>query len=322
MGCKKEKAVLEVGNQEEALMLFGQRDDNLRYIEREAGVSISHQSGQITVAGPNAGGIVEMMRQLLEQTRRGGDVTRADLRYGLMALGEDGGEDTGRDIEIKVANGSGRKIKPMSPAQRKYLEALGSRDLVFAVGPAGTGKTFLAVALAVRRLMDEGVKRIIICRPAVEAGEKLGFLPGDFQQKVDPYLRPIYDALFSMMNIDRCARYLDRGIIEVAPLAYMRGRTLEDAFVIMDEAQNTTVAQMKMFLTRLGRNSKAAVTGDITQTDLPEGQVSGLVDAIERLKNLEEISFVRFTKKDVVRHKLVSKIIEAYEGSDEAGGQR
>ncbi|MFC1474716.1 PhoH family protein, partial [bacterium] len=245
-------------------------------------------------------------------------IARADIKYALLTV-EDGGEEN--SVRVMVADGSGRIIKPQSPAQAEYLEALRNSDMVFSIGPAGTGKTFLAVATAVRMLLDDTVKRIIICRPAVEAGEKLGFLPGDFQQKVDPYLRPIYDALFSMLNIDRCARFLDRGIIEIAPLAYMRGRTLEDAFVIMDEAQNTTIPQMKMFLTRLGRNSRAAVTGDVTQTDLPADVDSGLEDAIGRLKDIPEISFIFFSKRDVVRHDLVARIIEAYEGPEEGSIQ-
>jgi len=315
MPGKSRKAVLEVENQEEALALFGRRDEHLRYIERETGIRAAHGSGRATFEGPGAREVARAMERLLEGVRRGERLSLGDIKYALMSL--EAGTGSEQDMQVKVADGSGRIIKPQSPAQREYLEALRSRDMVFSIGPAGTGKTFLAVASAVRMLLDEAVKRIVICRPAVEAGEKLGFLPGDFQQKVDPYLRPIYDALFSMLTMDRCARYLDRGIIEVAPLAYMRGRTLEDAFVIMDEAQNTTAPQMKMFLTRTGRNSRVAVTGDVTQTDLPAGMVSGLVDAVERLRGIPEIGFIFFTKKDVVRHKLVAKIIEAYEGPAE-----
>lgn len=314
MAEKKKTAVLEVESQEEALLLFGRQDEFLRYIKRETNLEITHQSGKVTFAGDNAGDVAQMMEHFLRQVRRGESIGMSDIKYGLMTLKE---EDPGRlreRVEIKVADGSGRIIKPMSPVQRKYFEAMQESDLVFAVGPAGTGKTYLAVAMAVRMLLDDAVKRIIICRPAVEAGEKLGFLPGDFQQKVDPYLRPIYDALFSMLKADKFARLLERGIIEVAPLAFMRGRTLEDAFVIMDEAQNTTVPQMKMFLTRLGRNSCAVVTGDNTQTDLPRDITSGLMDAVRRLNELEEIKFIYFTKADVVRHDLVARIIEAYEG--------
>jgi phosphate starvation-inducible protein PhoH and related proteins len=317
MTGKKETAVLKVESQDEALGLFGHRDENLKFIEREMAVSLTFRNGEVTVTGARAEGIVELMRHLLDGYRSGRKVAKADIKYGLMLLKEgDGDRDLKTDLNIKLTDGSGRTIKPRSPRQRDYLEALANHDMVFAIGPAGTGKTYLAVAVAVKRLLEESVKRIIICRPAVEAGEKLGFLPGDMQQKVDPYLRPIYDALFGMMNVDRCARLLERGIIEVAPLAYMRGRTLDDAFVIMDEAQNTTIEQMKMFLTRLGPHARAAVTGDITQIDLPPDKTSGLVDAAETLKKLKEIRFIYFTRRDVVRHDLVAKIIKAYEDKD------
>jgi phosphate starvation-inducible PhoH-like protein len=311
---KKETAKLEVGSQEEALGLFGHRDENLRYIEKEMDVRLTFRNSEVTVSGPRAAGIVELLQHLLEGCRRGRKVSKSDIRYGLMLLKEENGNrDLKADLNIKLMDGSGRAIKPRSPRQRDYLEALVKSDMVFAIGPAGTGKTYLAVAMAVRRLLEESVKRIVVCRPAVEAGEKLGFLPGDFQQKVDPYLRPIYDALFGMMAADRCARMLERGIIEVAPLAYMRGRTLDDAFVIMDEAQNTTIEQMKMFLTRLGPHSRAVVTGDITQVDLPTDKVSGLIDAAERLEGIKEIQFIYFSRHDVMRHDLVAKIIKAYE---------
>lgn len=317
MADKKTTAVLEVGSQEEALGLFGHRDENLKYIEKEMDVRLTYRNGEVVVAGQQADGIVELLNHLLDSYRHGRKVTKSDIKYGLMLLKEDGGgRDLKADLDIKLMDGSGRAIKPRSPRQRDYLEALVKHDMVFAIGPAGTGKTYLAVAMAVRRLLEESVRRIVICRPAVEAGEKLGFLPGDLQQKVDPYLRPIYDALFGMMAADRCARMLERGIIEVAPLAYMRGRTLDDAFVIMDEAQNTTVEQMKMFLTRLGPHSRAAVTGDITQVDLPPDKLSGLIDAAERLQGIKEIKFIRFTRQDVVRHDLVAKIIKAYDGEE------
>lgn len=318
----KKTAVMEVENQEEALLLFGRQDEYLRYIRKEMDLEVSHQSGKVTFTGEKARDVAQMMERLLKQLRRGDSVGLQDIKYALMTLRDEGPSGLEKRFEIKVSNGSGRIIKPMSPSQRKYFEAMNEKDMVFAVGPAGTGKTYLAVAMAVRKLMDDAVKRIIICRPAVEAGEKLGFLPGDFQQKVDPYLRPIYDALFSMLKVDKFARLLERGIIEVAPLAFMRGRTLDDAFVIMDEAQNTTVPQMKMFLTRLGRNSCAVVTGDNTQTDLPRDVTSGLSDAIRRFKDIEEIKFIYFSKADVVRHDLVAKIIEAYEGDGAEGKER
>ncbi|MFA6447834.1 MAG: PhoH family protein [bacterium] len=317
MAEKKETAVLEVASQDEALGLFGHRDENLRYIEREMGVTLAFRNGEVTVSGPRAAGIAELMRHMLDGYRCGRKVTKSDIKYGMMLLKEgDDGRDLKADLNIRLVDGAGRAIKPRSPRQRDYLEAMSKYDMVFAIGPAGTGKTYLAVAVAVKHLLEESVKRIIICRPAVEAGEKLGFLPGDMQQKVDPYLRPIYDALFGLMSADRCARLLDRGVIEIAPLAYMRGRTLDDAYVIMDEAQNTTIEQMKMFLTRLGPRSRAAVTGDITQIDLPADKASGLVDAAERLQGIKEIRFIRFSRRDVVRHDLVAKIIKAYEEKD------
>jgi len=311
--CKK--ACFEVNSQEEAMELFGRRDENLKYIERETGVKFKSRNGEVTVEGERAVQIAAMMRRLLDEVRRGRRVSGSDIKYGLMALEEKtGGAGAERECGVRLTDSAGRAIKPTSPRQRDYIEALTKHDLVFSVGPAGTGKTYLAVAMAVRSLQEESVKRIVICRPAVEAGEKLGFLPGDMQQKVDPYLRPIYDALFAMLGPDKCARLLERGMIEVAPLAYMRGRTLEDAFVIMDEAQNTTVEQMKMFLTRLGKRSRAVVTGDITQIDLPPDKISGLVDACRRLRGVEGIHFVEFTQRDVVRHELVARIITAYEG--------
>jgi phosphate starvation-inducible protein PhoH and related proteins len=313
----KYRASFEIGSQEEALGLFGHRDENLKYIERETGVKFRSRNGEVAVEGRRSREVAELMQRLLEDARRGKRITGADVKYGLMLLDEDDkGREGKKDFELKLADSGGRAIKPTSPRQRDYLEAISKYDMVFSVGPAGTGKTYLAVAMAVKALQEESVKRIVICRPAVEAGEKLGFLPGDMQQKVDPYLRPIYDALFAMMHADRCARYLERGTIEVAPLAYMRGRTLDDAFVIMDEAQNTSVEQMKMFLTRLGRRSRAVITGDVTQIDLPPEKVSGLVDAVRRLQDIEGVSFVFFTHRDVVRHDLVAKIIKAYEHGD------
>lgn len=307
--------ILEVESQEEAMNLFGHKDENLKFIEKETGVRFVYRGGKISLSGPRSAEVGQALERLLEQVRRGGRIARSDVRYALMLLEEDVHENSGEPA-IRLMDGSGNLIKPRSPAQKVYIDALSKSGFVFAVGPAGTGKTYLAVAVALRKLLDESVRRIIICRPAVEAGEKLGFLPGDFQQKVDPYLRPIYDALFSMLKFDRCARYMEKGVIEVAPLAYMRGRTLDDAFVILDEAQNTTVTQMKMFLTRLGRNSSAAVTGDVTQIDLPHDTVSGLVDATNRLKEINDIRFIFFSRRDVVRHELVSKIIEAYEGKE------
>ncbi len=310
------KAGFEIENQDEAMGLFGHGDENLKLIEKESGVKCAYRGKEVRLSGPRAEEVAELLKNFLQNLRRGQRITKSDIKYGLMLLG-DGEKGAGlrEGLDLKLCDGKGRPIKPRSPKQRDYVKALQKSDMTFAIGPAGTGKTYLAVAMAVHKFQEEAVRRIIICRPAVEAGEKLGFLPGDFQQKVDPYLRPIYDALFSILNPDKCARLLDRGVIEVAPLAFMRGRTLDDAFVIMDEAQNTTIEQMKMFLTRLGPNSSAVVTGDITQIDLPPDKRSGLIDASERLKKVKEIQFVYFSRRDVVRHELVAKIIKAYEGN-------
>jgi len=317
LGDKKKKSIVRLNSQDEALGLFGNRDENLKWLEREAGVTCSYRDGEVKLSGALAAQAAEMLERLLERLRKGGSVTGADFKYGAMLINGDG--DEGEDAVVKTHNGTGRSISPRSPTQRDYIRAIMKNDLVFAIGPAGTGKTYLAVAVAVNCLAEEAVKRIIICRPAVEAGEKLGFLPGDFQEKVDPYLRPVYDALFAMMNFEKCRRLMDTGVIEVAPLAFMRGRTLEDAYVILDEAQNTTVEQMKMFLTRLGSRSRAVITGDVTQIDLPPEKMSGLVDAERRLRSLPEIKFVRFSKLDVVRHELVAKIIRAYESENGEG---
>ena len=312
---------LEIDNQEEAVNLFGQGDRNLRTIERETGVRLTLRDGRLKVSGPpdQVPAVGDMLGRLLEQVRGGNPVQPSDVKFGLMLIQDGlGASQGGLDMPEILVDGRGRPVKPRTPAQADYVRAMNANDLVVCIGPAGTGKTYLAVASALRRLNAEEVSRIVVCRPAVEAGEKLGFLPGDFQQKVDPYLRPIYDALFSLMNPDRCARLLERNIVEVAPLAYMRGRTLDNAFIIMDEAQNTTVEQMKMFLTRLGRHSRAVVTGDVTQIDLPADTGSGLIDAARRLEGIDGIGFVRFTRRDVVRHGLVSRIIKAYEGEDGA----
>lgn len=312
---------LELQNPEEAIALFGTRDEHLKLIERRSGVRIHHRNGNVTIKGPadKAKKVAELLNSLLDQLRSGRPVHPEDITYGLALIQENKGETYDETRDLVLADSRGRPVRPRSPNQRAYITAMDKNDLVFGIGPAGTGKTYLAVAMALKRLSEGRISRIIVARPAIEAGEKLGFLPGDYQQKVDPYLRPVYDALFSMMKYEKCSRLIERGTVEVAPLAYMRGRTLDNAFVILDEAQNTTIDQMKMFLTRMGRTSSAVVNGDITQIDL-QGKTSGLVDAESRLKNVKGIAFIRFTKEDVVRHDLVSRIIRAYEEKDRVSG--
>jgi phosphate starvation-inducible protein PhoH and related proteins len=296
--------------------LFGSFDENLKYLETLLGVQIRTQGHDLLVDGEAAGiGTVErLVAQLASLLREGYRVSNGDIKTAAQLITED------PDINLREyflkgpATPSGkRRVVPKSINQRRYLDAIEQQDIVFGVGPAGTGKTYLAMAQAVSFLVAKRVTRIILARPAVEAGEKLGFLPGDLQEKVNPYLRPLYDALYDMLDVDRVERFIDRGTIEIAPLAFMRGRTLNDAFVILDEAQNTTSEQMKMFLTRLGFGSKAVVTGDITQIDLPAGRTSGLVEAMRVVSPIEGISFVFFDERDVVRHKLVQQIIKAYE---------
>jgi phosphate starvation-inducible PhoH-like protein len=255
--------------------------------------------------------------------REGYKLSNADVRTASELVAQDDSVDL-RDHFLKgsVTPGGKRRIAPKTATQRKYLDAIEQRDIVFGIGPAGTGKTYLAMAQAVAFLVAKKVNRIILARPAVEAGEKLGFLPGDLQEKVNPYLRPLYDALYDMLDTERVARYLERGTIEIAPIAFMRGRTLNDSFVILDEAQNTTSEQMKMFLTRLGFGSKAVITGDITQIDLPAGRASGLVEAMKVVNGIDGIAFVYFDERDVVRHKLVQQIVKAYEAFSGGGSGR
>ena len=258
------------------------------------------------------------IKSLLLLINKGETLNEQTIRY-VLSLVKDGNDDklTTMSSDCICISAKGKPIKAKTLGQKKYIDAIKNNTIVFGIGPAGTGKTYLAVALAVSAFRDKQVNRIILTRPAVEAGEKLGFLPGDLQQKVDPYLRPLYDALFDMLGPENFQKYQERGNIEVAPLAYMRGRTLDDSFIILDEAQNTTPEQMKMFLTRLGFGSKIVVTGDITQIDLPDGKRSGLVEVIKILKNVSDIETVKFTQKDVVRHRLVQDIIKAYEKYEE-----
>ena len=296
-------------------MLFGNADQNIRIIEEHFGVNIVCRGTEVKITGDSQA--VSMAQRtidtLLAMILKDGNLSEQNIRY-VITLVEQGNEQSMAQMNSSIAvTLKGKPVKPKTLGQKKYIDAIENNTITFGIGPAGTGKTYLAVAMAVRAFRDEQVSRIILTRPAVEAGEKLGFLPGDLQDKVDPYLRPLYDAMFDMMGPENFQRNMEKGAIEVAPLAYMRGRTLDDSFIILDEAQNTTPEQMKMFLTRLGFNSKAIVTGDITQIDLPNAGRSGLIEAVKVLKNIDDIAIMRLTEKDVVRHKLVQDIITAYE---------
>jgi len=296
--------------------LFGVHDQNIKYLESLLDVRIDARGQDVSIDGDPAD--VETVQRILQDFsdlfKEGKHFTDNELREAFAQIAEDRAFSL-RDYFTKARfNPAGKKqVAPKSVNQRKYIQAIQEKDVVFGIGVAGTGKTYLAVAMAVQALMQKQVNRIVLARPAVEAGEKLGFLPGDLQDKVDPYLRPLYDALFDLIDYERVTRLLEKRVIEVAPLAFMRGRTLSDAFIILDEAQNTTSEQMKMFLTRIGFGSKAVITGDVTQVDLPTGKRSGLIEAERILSGLEDIEFVYFTDKDVVRHKLVQLIIRAYE---------
>jgi len=295
---------------------FGTLDENLKLLEETLHVSTHLGEAGLEIEGEEKD--VNCARRLLEEytelVERGTRVDAAEVRAFLRILGEDPKASLKSLVEAGRARNFGKKsIAPKGFNQRRYVEAIEQNDMVFGIGPSGTGKTYLAVAMAVDALLTKEVSRIILARPAVEAGERLGFLPGTLQEKINPYLRPLYDALYDVLDPDRVERYLEKGIIEIAPIAFMRGRTLNDAFVILDEAQNTTSEQMKMFLTRLGFNSKAVITGDITQIDLPNGRRSGLVETIDVVSKVEGISFIYFNERDVVRHSLVQRIIRAYE---------
>ena len=303
--------------------LFGSYDENLKYLESLLGVKLRTQGHELIVEGVPAGvsKVERLFSQLAALAQEGYRISNGDVKTAAQLLADDPTIDL-RDYFLKsTLTQSGRKrIAPKTVNQRRYLEAIDQHDIVFGIGPAGTGKTYLAMAQAVSFLLAKKVTRIILARPAVEAGEKLGFLPGDLAEKVNPYLRPLYDALYDMIDVERAERLIERGTIEIAPIAFMRGRTLNDAFVILDEAQNTTSEQMKMFLTRLGFGSKAVVTGDITQIDLPIGRTSGLVEAMKVVSKIEGISFLYFDDRDVVRHKLVQQIVKAYESFSGGGG--
>ena len=318
-----EQKIVKIGNAELAAKLYGAFDANMKLVEAAFAVTVHNRpdvsgSGEVlTVSGSNSE-CVDAAARAIETLARMGERTETLAEQTVLYvinMVRDGreGELEAFDENCICVTAKGKPIKPKTVGQQKYIESIKSNTIILGTGPAGTGKTFLAVAMAVKALRDKKVSRIILTRPAIEAGEKLGYLPGDLQSKIDPYLRPLYDALFEMMGPENYQRNVEKQIIEVAPLAYMRGRTLDDAFIILDEAQNATFEQMKMFLTRLGNNSKAVVTGDLTQTDLPGGQVSGLWSAVKILDGIEGIAIHQFTERDVVRHKLVQKIILAYD---------
>jgi phosphate starvation-inducible PhoH-like protein len=303
--------------------LIGSYDENLKHLESLFNVRIRTQGHDLLVDGDSPGpeNVDRVVNQLSGLMREGFRLSNADVKTASDLVAQDHDVDL-RDHFIKgsLTPAGKRRVAPKTINQRRYLDAIDANDIVFGIGPAGTGKTYLAMAQAVAFLVAKKVSRIILARPAVEAGEKLGFLPGDLQEKVNPYLRPLYDALYDMLDVERVARYIERGTIEIAPIAFMRGRTLNDSFVILDEAQNTTSEQMKMFLTRLGFGSKAVITGDITQIDLPAGKVSGLVEAMKVVSRIEGIAFVNFDDRDVVRHKLIQHIVKAYEAFSNGNG--
>ena len=314
--------IITIDKIEHLLNIFGSYDENINALQKEYNVSIVNRGDDIKITGTeeNVAAATKAIETLVLLSEKGERINDQNLRY-VFSLVKEGLQneveklsDDGICVTLK-----GKIVKPKTLGQKKYVDAIRKNTVVLGVGPAGTGKTYLAVAMAVKAFRAHDVSKIILTRPAVEAGEKLGFLPGDLQNKVDPYLRPLYDALFEMLGAETFAKQLERGAIEVAPLAYMRGRTLDDSFIILDEAQNTTPEQMKMFLTRLGFGSKIVITGDVTQIDLPDSRRSGLIEAMKVLKNVEDISINRFTEKDVVRHKLVQDIIKAYEKFYERG---
>ena len=313
---------ISVDRIEQAEELFGSFDGNMRLIEQEYGVVVVFRDSELKVSGPDPERVdqaARALRSLITLIGGGESLSEQNVRYCMSMVAEDSEEKVAKLAgDCICITAKGKPIKPKTVGQMTYCDNIRDNTVTIGVGPAGTGKTYLAVAMAVTAFRAQQVNRIILTRPAVEAGEKLGFLPGDLQQKVDPYLRPLYDALFDMLGAETYGRYVERGNIEVAPLAYMRGRTLDDSFIILDEAQNTTGEQMKMVLTRLGFNSKMVITGDVTQIDLPDGKRSGLKEAVRVLRGVDDIAIFKFTEKDVVRHKLVQDIIRAYERAGRA----
>ena len=316
--------IINIDRMEHAAALFGSFDTNIKIIEDEFGVRVHARDSELKISGDAEGVLkaTKVVDSLLSLLNRGEQLSEQNITY-CIALVNEGSEEKIEALasDCVCVTSKGKPIRPKTHGQKRYCAAIEENTITIAVGPAGTGKTYLAVAMAVAAFRSMEVNRIILTRPAVEAGEKLGFLPGDLQSKVDPYLRPLYDALFDMLGAETYQKYLERGNIEVAPLAYMRGRTLDDSFIILDEAQNTTSEQMKMFLTRLGHNSKMVITGDITQIDLPSGAKSGLKEAVKILKGIKGIERLQFSEKDVVRHRLVQDIIKAYERAQERKNQ-
>ena len=305
---------------EQAVNIFGSFDENVRLIEAEFHVTVANREGELRVNGEVEDTMLacKALQALLTLSNRGEPITEQNVRY-VIGLVRAGQEERISELtqDVICISSKGRPIKPKTIGQKQYVDSIFKNTVTIGVGPAGTGKTYLAVAAAVAAFRERKINRIILTRPAVEAGERLGFLPGDLQSKVDPYLRPLYDALFDMLGAETYQKYLERGNIEVAPLAYMRGRTLDDSFIILDEAQNTSCEQMKMFLTRMGFGSKMVITGDTSQVDLPHSTQSGLIHAMHILRNVKGISFIETDKSDILRHRLVTKIVEAYESTNE-----
>lgn len=305
-------------------LVFGEYDSNIKKIESDLEVHIVNRDNQIIIKGSDQQAVMakKILSDLSNSVKKGVELSESSVDYSINSVRHQYGMNLA-DVSdnILCVTPMGKQIRAKTEGQRKYMDAIAKKMIVFGVGPAGTGKTYLAMAHAITAFKKKEVNRIILTRPAIEAGEKLGFLPGDLQSKVDPYLRPLYDALYEIMGADSFVANMEKGLIEVAPLAYMRGRTLDNAFIVLDEAQNTTSAQMKMFLTRIGYGSKVVITGDITQKDLPSGQKSGLEVAMAVLRNIREIGICRLSNKDVVRHPLVQKIVEAYENSDVKKGK-
>lgn len=325
MGNDLTKRQIEVNSIQELTAIFGSFDENVKIIEEQTGVAIKALDSNIQIEGDDEDveAAAQVLEQLQQMLRNNHTIEKDRIHYAIELAREGNAQMISKIMaDVVLVTNRGKPIKPKTVRQQSYVKKMQSNTIVFSVGPAGTGKTYLAMAMAVLALKNKEVTRIILTRPAVEAGEKLGFLPGDLQNKVDPYLRPLYDALYEMMGAEKYQALSEKGIIEVAPMAYMRGRTLNDAFVILDEAQNTTKEQMKMFLTRLGEGARMVITGDITQRDLSDGKKSGLEDAVELLKGVEDVGIIYLTAQDVIRHKLVKNIVKAYENRDKKDDYR